>query len=178
MPLRCAYLPVSRLARAGQHTGVLAKVCLNSMPSAASRSILGVLTSALPIQPSDCARNWSGMMNSMFGCWRGCAANDCATAAPSHRHSAKPVNRFRFVIVPFNFRWSSKRDTKRQLYAARISGASDRAEGRCAERAARQTEIRVVEHVEKLAALFGLPAFVDFEILEQRKVHDAVAGTA
>ena len=43
MPFLWAYFPVNRIARAGQQTGVLAKVFRNRMPSAANRSMCGVL---------------------------------------------------------------------------------------------------------------------------------------
>ena len=89
MPFLWAYWPVSRMARAGQQTGVLAKVWRNSSPSDASRSISGVFTSGLPMQPSAWARSWSQMMSSTLG--RGGSSAHAVTgdAEPERPSSAR-----------------------------------------------------------------------------------------
>ena len=54
--LRCGYRPVSSAALDGEHCGVAAKARVNSIPSRASRSMVGVRTSSAPAAPNASAR--------------------------------------------------------------------------------------------------------------------------
>ena len=56
MPFRWQYCPVMRMARAGQQTGVFARVFSKNTPSDASRSMCGVETLVSPEQLIACAR--------------------------------------------------------------------------------------------------------------------------
>ena len=48
MPFVCEYSPVNMTARLGLHEDTAANACVNNVPRAASRSISGVRTDALP----------------------------------------------------------------------------------------------------------------------------------
>ena len=54
-------------ARAGAQGAALAKWRRNTVPSPASRSTLGVFTTAFPAMPSASPRHWSQVTNRMLG---------------------------------------------------------------------------------------------------------------
>src|SRR4051794_38335517 len=59
--------PVRKLARAGEQSGVVTNALRKATPSAATRSIRGVLATRLPVQLSASHRRSSTRMNTMLG---------------------------------------------------------------------------------------------------------------
>src|SRR4051812_23743322 len=74
MPWALARRPVRKLARDGEHSGVVANALTKFNPSAASRSTFGVFENGWPVQPRSSKRMSSTRMKTMFG--RASAAAD------------------------------------------------------------------------------------------------------
>src|SRR6266436_285564 len=72
MPCEWAYWPVRKLARLGEHRGVVTNALRKVTPSRAMRSTFGVLAKGCPVQPSSSQRRSSIRMKTMLG--RGAAA--------------------------------------------------------------------------------------------------------
>jgi len=101
MPFSWAYLPVRMFARAGQQTGVFANVLRNRMPSLASLSRWGVLTSGFPVQPMAWARIWSGNKNRMFGRFVAGSASGAEEQATAPNAAPRPARNSRRVDMVF-----------------------------------------------------------------------------
>src|SRR6266850_6317212 len=108
-PCVCAYWPVRKLPRLGEHNGIETKKFLNSAPSLAMRSIFGVLTNGWPMQPRASQRRSSTRMKMILG--RAAASADRpAGAAKLSRQNHKAKNaiarrgkRACFIIIWMGF---------------------------------------------------------------------------
>ena len=67
IPCVFAYCPVRKLARDGEHNGVVIKALRNSAPSLPIRSMLGVLRNGWPVMPNSSQRKSSIRMKIMLG---------------------------------------------------------------------------------------------------------------
>ena len=80
MPLVCGYWPVRKLARLGEHSGVVAKALVKRAPSAASRFMCGVSRNGWPAAPRSSHRMSSTSTNTRLG-RRGGGAVACRFSA-------------------------------------------------------------------------------------------------
>ena len=79
IPCACAYSPVRKQARLGEHNGDVTKALRNVTPSAASRSTFGVIANGCPVQCNSSQRKSSINTTTMLGL----ELAACATASPA-----------------------------------------------------------------------------------------------
>src|SRR6266550_6703177 len=94
-PVVCAYCPVRKLLRLGEHNGMETKKFLNRAPSLAMRSIFGVFATGWPRQLNASQRRSSTRMKMMLGRAAASAAGAASqppTISAATRHIALTKN--------------------------------------------------------------------------------------
>src|SRR5262249_36416569 len=94
MPCRRSYCPVRIDARLTQQIEVVTKLFLKRTPWLASRSMFGVCTTLLPVQPSASQRRSSARIKTMFGGGSAARAGESPSASDTPRTSHAQRRRF------------------------------------------------------------------------------------